>query len=116
MLLLIIKADSSRDKKRARELFWWASVKRTLNAITYPSLGEMVNCMKGYSIPELLKKKFVQTFFSLRKDLAIVDEGMAGKFVKDRYVKEIYRVSPLTGSFRINEYAEVCMRGRTTIL
>jgi hypothetical protein len=48
-----------RQKKRARELLWWASVKRTLNAITYPGLGEMVNCIKGYSIPELLKKKVI---------------------------------------------------------
>jgi len=48
-----------RQKKRARELLWWASVKRTLNAITYPGLGEMVNCMKGYSIPELLQKKVI---------------------------------------------------------
>ena len=47
--------------------------------------------------PEWLEKKFVHKFFSLRKDLAIVDEGMAGKFVKDRYVKEIYRISPLAG-------------------
>jgi len=38
-----------RQKKRARELLWWASVKRTLNAINYPGLGEMVNCLKGYS-------------------------------------------------------------------
>jgi len=48
-----------RQKKRARELLWWASVKRTLNAINYPGLGEMVNCLKGYSIPELLNKKAV---------------------------------------------------------
>ena len=33
-----------RQRKRARELLWWASVKRTLNAINYPGLGEMVNC------------------------------------------------------------------------
>ena len=48
-----------RQKKRARELLWWASVKRTLNAINYPGLGEMVNCLKGYSIPELLHKKVI---------------------------------------------------------
>ena len=48
-----------RQKKRARELLWWASVKRTLNAINYPGLGEMVNCLKGYPIHELLKKKVI---------------------------------------------------------
>ena len=25
-----------------------------INAINYPGLGEMVNCIKGYSIPDLL--------------------------------------------------------------
>ena len=48
-----------RQKKKARELLWWASVKRTLNAINYPGLGEMVNCIKGYPIPELLRKKVI---------------------------------------------------------
>ena len=48
-----------KQKKRARELLWWASVKRTLNAINYPGLGEMVNCFKGYSIPDLLNKKVI---------------------------------------------------------
>ncbi len=48
-----------RQKKRARELLWWASVKRTLNAINYPGLGEMVNCIKGYPIPDLLNKKVI---------------------------------------------------------
>jgi hypothetical protein len=48
-----------RQRKRARELLWWASVKRTLNAINYPGLGEMVNCTTGYSIPELLNKKVI---------------------------------------------------------
>ena len=48
-----------RQRKRARELLWWASVKRTLNAINYPGLGEMVNCTEGYSIPELLNKKVI---------------------------------------------------------
>jgi len=28
-------------------------------AINYPGLGEMVNCIKGYSIPELLNKKVI---------------------------------------------------------
>lgn len=36
-----------KQKKRARELLWWASVKRTLNAINYPGLGEVVNCLRG---------------------------------------------------------------------
>jgi len=48
-----------KQKKRARELLWWASVKRTLNAINYPGLGEMVNCIQGYPIPELLNKKVI---------------------------------------------------------
>jgi len=48
-----------KQKKRARELLWWASVKRTLNAINYPGLGEMVNCLKGYPLPELLNKKVI---------------------------------------------------------
>ena len=47
------------QRKKARELLWWASVKRTLNAITYPGLGEMVNCLQGYSIPDLLGKKVI---------------------------------------------------------
>jgi hypothetical protein len=54
-----MKENILRQKKRARELLWWASVKRTLNAITYPGLGEMVNCSKGYSIPELLQRKVI---------------------------------------------------------
>ena len=48
-----------KQKKRARELLWWASVKRTLNAINYPGLSEMVNCKKGFSIPDLLNKKVI---------------------------------------------------------
>lgn len=48
-----------KQKKRARELLWWASVKRTLNAINYPGLGEVVNCLKGYPIPELLTKRVI---------------------------------------------------------
>lgn len=46
-------------KKTARELLWWASVKRTLNAINYTGLGEMVNCLKGFSIPDILNKKVI---------------------------------------------------------
>ncbi|KMY65609.1 hypothetical protein AAU61_21350 [Desulfocarbo indianensis] len=48
-----------KQKKKARELLWWASVKRTLNAINYPGLGEMVNCSEGHSIPDLLGKKVI---------------------------------------------------------
>jgi hypothetical protein len=54
-----MKDNVLRQRKRARELLWWASVKRTLNAINYPGLGEMVNCTAGYSIPELLDKKVI---------------------------------------------------------
>ena len=48
-----------KQKKRARELLWWASIKRTLNAINYPGLGEVVNCRQGYPIPELLNKRVI---------------------------------------------------------
>ncbi len=48
-----------KQRKKARELLWWASVKRTLNAINYPGLGEVVNCRQGYPIPELLTKKVI---------------------------------------------------------
>jgi hypothetical protein len=48
-----------KQKKKARELLWWASVKRTLNAINYPGLSEVVNCRQGYSIPDLLDKKVI---------------------------------------------------------
>ena len=48
-----------KQRKKARELLWWASVKRTLNAITYPGLGEVVNCESGYSIPDLLRRKVI---------------------------------------------------------
>lgn len=48
-----------KQRKKARELLWWASVKRTLNAINYPGLGEMVNSPKSYSIPELLNRKVI---------------------------------------------------------
>ena len=54
-----MKDSVVRQKKKARELLWWASVKRTLNAINYPGLGEMVNCQEGYSIPDLLGKKVI---------------------------------------------------------
>ena len=47
------------QNKKARELLWWASVKRTLNAINYPGLGEMVNRVNGHSIPDLLNKKVI---------------------------------------------------------
>jgi CBS domain-containing protein len=54
-----MKESVLAQNKKARELLWWASAKRTLNAINYPGLGEMVNCLKGYSIPDLLKKKVI---------------------------------------------------------
>ena len=41
-----MKQKVLKQKKKARELLWWASVKRILNAINYPGLGEMVNCIK----------------------------------------------------------------------
>jgi hypothetical protein len=47
------------QKKKARELLWWASVKRTLNAINYPGLGEMVNCDESYPVADLLNKKVI---------------------------------------------------------
>ena len=48
-----------KQKKKARELLWWASVKRTLNALNYPGLSEMVNCGRGYDLPDLLNKKII---------------------------------------------------------
>lgn len=48
-----------KQKKRARELLWWASAKRTLNAINYPGLGEMVNCQQGHRIDQILKQKVI---------------------------------------------------------
>jgi hypothetical protein len=48
-----------KQRKKARELLWWASVKRTLNAINYPGLGEMVNHPNPYAIEELLTKKVI---------------------------------------------------------
>ena len=54
-----MKESVDNQKKKARELLWWASVKRTLNAINYPGLGEMVNCGQGYPIADLLNKKVI---------------------------------------------------------
>jgi hypothetical protein len=54
-----MKDQVLKQRKKARELLWWASVKRTLNAINYPGLGDMVNCQEGYSIPDLLKRKVI---------------------------------------------------------
>ncbi len=48
-----------KQRKRARELLWYMSAKRTLNAINFPGLSEVVNCEKGYPIEELLKKKVI---------------------------------------------------------
>ena len=48
-----------KQRKKARELLWWASVKRTLNSINYPGLGEMVNCDEGYPVPDLLNRKVI---------------------------------------------------------
>lgn len=46
-------------RKRGREMLWWASAKRTLNAINYPGLSEMVNCNPGNDIPDLLNRKVI---------------------------------------------------------
>ena len=54
-----MKEEVLRQRKKARELLWWASIKRTLNAINYPGLGEMVNCAKSYPLPELLNRKVI---------------------------------------------------------
>jgi hypothetical protein len=48
-----------KQKKRGREMLWAASCRRTLTSINYPGLGEMVNCDRGYPIPELLNKKVI---------------------------------------------------------
>ena len=48
-----------KQRKRARELLWYMSARRSLNSINFPGLSEVVNCEKGYSIDELLKKKVI---------------------------------------------------------
>jgi hypothetical protein len=59
-------------KKRARELLWWASVKMTMNAINYPGLGEVINCLKGYPIPELLNKRVILENIELKPFIGFV--------------------------------------------
>jgi integrase len=69
-----------RQKKKARELLWWASVKRTLNAINYPGLGEMVNCIKGYPV-SVIRKVFADGI----KINAVVSDLSAGiKFLSEK--------------------------------
>jgi hypothetical protein len=46
-------------RKRGREMLWWASAKRTLNAINYTGLYEMVNTNPGHDIPDLLDRKVI---------------------------------------------------------
>ena len=46
-------------RKRARELLWYMSARRSLNSINFPGLSEVVNCERGYPIEKLLKKKVV---------------------------------------------------------
>ena len=48
----------NRQKKRARELLWWASAKRTLNAINFPGLSEVVNA-PSFDIPKLLNRQVI---------------------------------------------------------
>lgn len=54
-----MKSEVLGQNKRARELLWWASVKRTLNAINYPGLGHMVNAPQCHDIAELLNKQVI---------------------------------------------------------
>jgi RNA-directed DNA polymerase len=46
--------------------------------------------------PIWMEKQFISKVLGLGKDLAILDEGMTGRFVKDRHVREIYRVLELS--------------------
>lgn len=48
----------NKQQKRARELLWWASAKRTLNAINFPGLSEVVNCHDS-NLLELLEGNFI---------------------------------------------------------
>jgi hypothetical protein len=47
-----------KQRKRARELLWWASAKRTLNAINFPGLSEVVNSM-SFDMADLLDKQVI---------------------------------------------------------
>ena len=47
------------QKKRARELLWYMSARRSLNSINFPGLSEVVNCEKGYPMEKLLKKNVI---------------------------------------------------------
>ena len=42
--------------------------------------------------PVWLEGRFVNKVLWLGKDLVVFDERMTGRFVKERYVREIYRV------------------------
>jgi hypothetical protein len=54
----------NKQRKKARELLWWSSAKRTLNAINFPGLSEVVNS-KSFDIPALLDKQVILELDSL---------------------------------------------------
>ena len=46
--------------------------------------------------PARFEGRFVSRALSFGNDLAVIDEELSGKFIKDRYVRAIYRVLPIT--------------------
>jgi len=48
-----------KQRKKARELLWFMSARRSLNAINFPGLSEVVNCETGYPMEDLLNKKVI---------------------------------------------------------
>jgi len=45
--------------------------------------------------PARFEGRFLRRALSFGTDLAVIDEGLSGKFIKDRYFREIYRVLPI---------------------
>ena len=48
----------------------------------------------GAGFPVWMENRFVDKTLLFGKDLTIVDEGVMGKFIKDRHVRDIYRIYP----------------------
>ena len=48
-----------KQRKRARELLWYMSARRSLNSINFPGISEVVNCEQGYPIEKLLQKNVI---------------------------------------------------------
>tara|TARA_Y100000031_G_scaffold97821_1_gene107212 strand:+ start:1579 stop:2940 length:1362 start_codon:yes stop_codon:yes gene_type:complete len=54
-----MKEYIEKQRKRGREMLWWQSGKRTLNAITWGGLGRMVSHPKPLNMRKLLKQNIV---------------------------------------------------------